>query len=102
MSGMNGDMVVGSLMAKSSKEACEKLPTERNFRVEVGNLPAPSSSVEQALKVFRLHADRDVCKGSTDTPRGATRRMIATLKLNKMVLQNALQRQRMRKQNEDQ
>ena len=34
-----------------------------------------------------MHADRDVCKGSTDTPRDATLRTTATLKLSKMVLQ---------------
>jgi len=28
--------------------------------------------------VFRLHAQRDACKGSTDTPRGATPGMKAT------------------------
>jgi hypothetical protein len=34
-----------------------------------------------------LHADRDVCKGSTDTPKDATPRAMETLKLDKMVLQ---------------
>jgi hypothetical protein len=37
--------------------------------------PAPGA-VDKGMS--RLHADRDACKGSTDTPRGATLRATET------------------------
>ena len=47
--------------------------------------------------VFRLHAERDVCKGSTDTPKRATLVMDATLKLgNGWFVQNPLRWRQMR------
>ena len=41
-----------------------------------------SASVQkgQVKDMPRLHADRDVCKGSTDTPRKATQGCSATLR----------------------
>jgi hypothetical protein len=44
-----------------------------------------SASVQkgQVKDIPRLHTDRDVCKGSTDTPKNATQGCSATLKLDK-------------------
>jgi hypothetical protein len=80
---------VESLMNKPSQEACEILPHEISRR-GVGNPSVSSSTAGTDEGASRLHADRDACKGSTDTPRGATRRMIATPELDKMVLRNPL------------
>ena len=73
-------------MDKPSQETCEILPHEIS-RKGVGNSSVPSSSAGTDEGVFRLYADRDVCKGSTDTHRNATPRMMETPELDKMVLQ---------------
>ena len=62
---------VESFRNKSSQEAHVILPHEVS-RKGVGNPSAPSSSVGMGKGVSRLHADRVVCKGCTDTPRGVT------------------------------
>jgi hypothetical protein len=59
--------------------------------MEVGNTSIPSSSEKRMGRgVSRSSIDRDALEGRTDTPRGATSRMIKTLKLIKMALRNPL------------
>ena len=82
-------------MDKPSQEAHVILPLEISRR-GVENTSIPSSLEKRMGRgVSRSSVDRDALEGRTDTPRGATPRMMETPKLDKMVLQNPLQSREM-------
>ncbi len=57
----------------------------------LGLSPFCSPNKEEWIKeISRLHADRDVCKGNTDIPKGATFWAEKTPKLGNGFLQNAI------------
>ncbi len=56
-----------------------KIKHNRNFSIEL----AKARQVAQ-FAIDRLHVDRDACKGSTDIPKEATLRTIATLEPPKL------------------
>ncbi len=62
----------------SSKEEAHRKLSNKSFRKEVGNASALHPK-RVGNGISRLHTDRDVCKGSTDTSRNATQGCSATL-----------------------
>jgi len=84
---------VESPVDKSSREGIQDTPTS----IPVNNwFGIPPRSVQSAVGkgISRLHADRDACKGSTDTPRGATSRTVKTSKLRNGFSQNPPDREK--------
>jgi hypothetical protein len=58
-------------------EGMQDTPTTKPVHDRFGMPPQPApGAVDKGMS--RLHADRDACKGSTDTPRGATLRATET------------------------
>jgi len=65
---------------KSFGEGMQDTPTTKPVHNWFGMPPhSAQNSVDKGMS--RLHADRDACKGSTDTPKGATFRAGTTSKL---------------------
>lgn len=76
-------MIMKSPVDKSSLTGCMQDTIIQNL--PQGSLEASphSDNKDVGTDVFRLHADRDACKGSTDTPKEATLLSATTLKLDK-------------------
>jgi hypothetical protein len=79
---INAELIVcmESPVNKSFAEGMQDTPTIKPVKSWFGMPPQPVLNVADK-GISRLHTDRDVCKGSTDTPRGATFRTGTTLKL---------------------
>ncbi|MGC8691640.1 MAG: hypothetical protein ACP5RZ_01295 [Thermoplasmata archaeon] len=72
-------MFVESPVNKSFAEVMQDTSIQKPVRYRFGMPPQSVSSIA-GEGISRLHTDRDVCKGSTDTPKGATFRTGTTLK----------------------
>ena len=81
-------------------ESSATCPNEMHYGTKsiVGNVPASVQKMRNE-SISRLHADMDVCKGSTDMPRKATQRCSATLNSVKR-FRNPLLWQQMRTETE--
>ncbi|MGC8631692.1 MAG: hypothetical protein ACP5T2_04635 [Thermoprotei archaeon] len=71
---------MGSPVDKSSRRGMQDTSTIKPVKSWFGMPPQSAPSIA-GKGISRLHADRDACKGSTDTPKGATFRTEATPKL---------------------
>ena len=77
---------------KTMRKSCMKIPTQRlirkDYSMRLGMSQFRSLSRGMDKDTSRLHTDRDVCKWSTDTHRGATFRTGKTPKLGNGFQQN--------------